>query len=123
MDGHEKLAVELQWRHEDEDAVQTARMPLRYNDEYVASFRVERLGRYRYKVRAWLDAFGTWQDQFRRRVEGGAPQEELATELLDGAALLRRASDQRRRRREEADRRTTSSGSRKATPSPRSRPK
>ncbi|MEP0546215.1 MAG: maltotransferase domain-containing protein [Rhodothermales bacterium] len=94
VDGHEKLAVELQWHYEGEgeDAVHTAPMPLRYNDEYVASFRVERLGRYRYNVRAWLDQFGTWQDQFRRRVEGAVPKKELDTELLDGAALLRRAA-------------------------------
>ena len=93
VDGHEKLAVELHWRHEDDDAAQVAPMPLRYNDEYVASFRTERLGFYRYKVRAWLDQFGTWQDQFRRRVEGGVSKKELDTELLDGAALLRRSAE------------------------------
>lgn len=93
VDGHEKIAAELSWRHEDEDAVQTAPMALRYNDEYVAQFPVERLGRYRYKVRAWLDQFGTWQDQFRRRVDGGADEAELRTELLDGAGLLRQAAE------------------------------
>lgn len=93
VDGHEKLAVELHWRHEDDGEAHVAPMALRYNDEYVARFAVDRLGRYRYKVRAWLDAFGTWQDQFRRRVDGGAAESELATELLDGAALLRRAAD------------------------------
>jgi starch synthase (maltosyl-transferring) len=94
VDGHEKLAVELDWRHEDDDEVQTAPMPLRYNDEYVAAFTTDRLGRYRYRVRAWLDAFGTWQDQFRRRVEGGADKAELDSELIDGASLLERAAAQ-----------------------------
>ena len=94
VDGHEKLAVELHWRHEDDDEALVAPMPLRYNDEYVARFRTERLGFYRYKVRAWLDQFGTWQDQFRRRVEGDVGQKELETELLDGAALLRRSAEQ-----------------------------
>ncbi|PAP74990.1 alpha-1,4-glucan--maltose-1-phosphate maltosyltransferase [Rubrivirga marina] len=92
VDGHEKIAAELQWRHEDDDDVHTAPLRLRYNDEYVGSFQVARLGRYRYKVRAWLDAFGTWQDQFRRRVEGGAEKAELDSELLDGASLLDRAA-------------------------------
>ena len=95
VDGHEKVAAELRWRHEDdpEDAVETSPLALRWNDEYVGTFPVERLGRYRYQVRAWLDVFGTWQDQFRRRVEGGADKAELDTELLDGAALLGRAAD------------------------------
>jgi len=93
VDGHEKVAAELLWRHDDEGEVQRAPLRLRYNDEYVGRFRVTELGRYRYKVRAWLDAFGTWQDQFRRRVEGGAPKAELDSELLDGAALLQRAAE------------------------------
>ena len=92
VDGHEKLAVELDWRHEGDAEAVTVPMALRYNDEYVARFRTERLGRYAYRVRAWLDAFGTWQDLFRRRVEGGAAEAELRTELLEGAALLRRAA-------------------------------
>ncbi len=93
VDGHEKLAVELHWRHDDDGEAHVEPMPLRYNDEYVARFPTDRLGFYQYKVRAWLDAFGTWQDQFRRRVEGGVPKPELDTELLDGAALLRRTAE------------------------------
>ena len=94
VDGHERLAVELEWRHESEDEARVAPMPLRYNDEYVGRFSMDRLGRYRYRVRAWLDAFGTWQDQFRRRVEGGADKPELDSELIDGASLLKRAREQ-----------------------------
>ena len=92
VDGHEKLAVELDYAHEGE-APQAAPLTLRWNDEYVGAFRVGRLGRYRYRVRAWLDRFATWQDQFRRRVEGGMPTSELETELLDGARLVRRAAE------------------------------
>ena len=95
VDGHEKLAVELHWRHEDEDEAHVTPMPLRYNDEYVASFRAERLGYYRYKVRAWLDPFGTWQDQFHRRVEGAV----VGARLADGD---QRWHGRRTRRREAA---------------------
>jgi starch synthase (maltosyl-transferring) len=91
VDGHEKLAVELLFAYEDEDPRYKA-MQLRWNDEYLASFPVEKLGMYRYKVRAWMDRFATWQDQFKRRVDGGAEEPELRTELLDGAAILRRAA-------------------------------
>ncbi len=92
VDGHELLAVELLYRHAD-GPERGVRMPLRYNDEYTGAFSVAELGRYRYRVRAWIDRFGTWQDQFRRRVEAGEPEAELKSELLDGAALLRRAAE------------------------------
>ncbi len=91
VDGHDRLAVELLYRHED-GPEHVVRMPLRYNDEYAGAFTVEALGRYTYRVRAWVDRFGTWQDQFRRRVAGGEPEAELRSELPDGAVLLRRAA-------------------------------
>ena len=93
VDGHDRLAVELLYAHEDGDA-HIVRMPLRYNDDYVGTFTVTELGRYTYRVRAWVDRFGTWQDQFRRRVKGGEPEAELRSELLDGATLLRAAAGQ-----------------------------
>jgi starch synthase (maltosyl-transferring) len=93
VDGHDKIAAELFYRHED-DEEQVDRMQLRYNDEYFASFPIDKLGRYTYRVRAWVDQFATWQDQFRRRVEGGDEEYEIQSELKEGAALLRRASSE-----------------------------
>jgi len=91
VDGHDKIAAELFYRHEaDDEAVE--RMQLRYNDEYFATFPIEKLGRYSYRVRAWVDQFATWQDQFKRRVEGGENEYEIKSELKAGADLLRRAS-------------------------------
>ena len=94
VDGHDQRAVELLYRHEDDEEEKALRMPLRYNDEYVASFEAKELGRYTYRVRAWLDVFATWQDQFRRRVEGGEGDAVLETELAEGAALLEKAAKQ-----------------------------
>lgn len=92
VDGHDKLAVELVYAREGDGDEHVLPMPLRWNDEHVASFVVEELGVYTYRVRAWLDQFGTWQDLFRRRVEGKVGADELRGELLEGAALLRRAA-------------------------------
>ncbi|HET6569304.1 MAG TPA: alpha-1,4-glucan--maltose-1-phosphate maltosyltransferase [Rhodothermales bacterium] len=89
VDGHDKLAVELLYRYEDEPE-QIVRMSLRYNDEYAGSFKATQLGHYYYRVRAWIDQFGTWQDQFERRVKGGESEYELQSELLEGAHVLRR---------------------------------
>ncbi len=91
VDGHDKIATELFYRHEDDDD-KVKRMQLRYNDEYFATFPVEKLGRYFYSVRAWVDHFATWQDQFKRRVDGGDSDYEIKSELKAGAALLIRAA-------------------------------
>ncbi len=91
-DGHDKLAVEL--IHGPEGGVyQTTRMTLRYNDEYEAAFVVNELGRYTWRVRAWVDRFGTWQSEFRRRVQHGETDEVLRVELASGAELLRELAD------------------------------
>lgn len=90
-DGHDKIAAELFFRHEDgEESVR--RMRLLHNDEYHASFPIDRLGTYTYRVRAWVDQFATWQDQFKRRVEGGDSEYEIKSELQDGAVLLQKAA-------------------------------
>ena len=94
VDGHEALGVELVYRHEDQEAEHVVRMTPTGNDEYAGTFEVAELGRYRYRVRAWIDRFGTWQDQFRRRVEGGEAPSEIRSELQVGADLLRDAAEQ-----------------------------
>ena len=63
------------------------------NDEYSRTFDVAELGRYSYTVRAWLDRFATWQDQFHRRVASGEPQSELESELQAGTSLVQAALD------------------------------
>ncbi|MEX0820830.1 MAG: maltotransferase domain-containing protein [Rhodothermales bacterium] len=92
-DGHNKIAGELFFRDEDDEEDRVRRMELLHNDEYQASFDVDRLGRYTYRVRAWIDRFATWQDQYKRRIEGGDTEYEIKSELLDGAALLREAAE------------------------------
>ncbi|MEX1055752.1 MAG: maltotransferase domain-containing protein, partial [Rhodothermales bacterium] len=89
IDGHDKIAAEVYFRHEADDEEQVRRMQLLYNDEYHATFSVDRLGLYHYRVRAWVDQFATWQDQFRRRVDGGDSKYEIENELKEGAAFLR----------------------------------
>jgi starch synthase (maltosyl-transferring) len=92
VDSHEALAVELVYRHEDDDAEQVTRMPAVGNDEFAGAFEVTEVGRYLYRVRAWINRFATWQDQFERRVEGGESTAEIESELRAGAALLEEAA-------------------------------
>lgn len=93
VDRHETLAVELIYRHEDEDTEHVTRMPYVENDEYAGTFTVRETGRSFYRVRAWINRFATWQDQFRRRIEGGESQSEIESELEEGADLLASAAE------------------------------
>ena len=92
VDSHEALAVELVYRHEDDDTEHVARMPATGNDEFAGAFEVTEVGRYLYRVRAWINRFATWQDQFERRVEGGESTAEIESELKAGATLLEEAA-------------------------------
>jgi len=93
VDSHEALAVELVFHHEDDAEEQVVRMTEAGNDEYTGTFPTTQLGTYRYRVRAWLDRFRTWQDAFERRVTGGVDRKELESELLVGADLVRNARE------------------------------
>ena len=42
-------------------------MEFRFNDHWVAPFTVEKLGRYQYKVRGWVDPFLTWRRDLVKR--------------------------------------------------------
>lgn len=91
VDGHDKLAAEVLHGREGETPEATP-LTFRHNDEFEGAFVVREPGRYAYRIRAWVDAFGTWHEQFGRRVQGGEREAELRIELMVGAALLRKAA-------------------------------
>ena len=41
------------------------------NDVFAGEFRVTRLGRHVYTVRAWIDRFGSWSRDLAKRVDAG----------------------------------------------------
>ena len=90
-DSHDKLAVVIQVK-QPSGKKHESRLKLRWNDEYLGSILCTMPGRYAFKVRAWVDRFATWQDEFGRRVEHGADQQEIQNELLSGATLVREAA-------------------------------
>ncbi len=84
-DGHDAVVCELLWKFSGEDSWQSMPMEFRHNDHWAAAFTVEKLGRYQYKVRAWVDAFVTWQrDLVKRRAAG----QDLSVDFLIGASLV-----------------------------------
>ena len=70
-DGHDVVRVMLRWRAEDEPDAQAHEIPMaaQGNDVWKASFVPPAVGRYRYTVIAWVDAFETWHHDMARRIE------------------------------------------------------
>jgi len=87
-DGHDVVSCRLLSAAGEGAWTETPMEPLP-NDRWRGSFRVEKLGRARYTVEAWVDRFKTWQRDFERRVEA---EQDLAVPLAEGAALVREAA-------------------------------
>ncbi|MET0509687.1 MAG: maltotransferase domain-containing protein, partial [Burkholderiaceae bacterium] len=99
-DGHDRMRVRLTWHYEDGDngsrgsdgrgAVDAGEVEMTAlgNDRWRAAFTVSRLGRYRYGVMAWVDAFHTWRHDFNRREDPA----DIAVALQSGAQLIREAA-------------------------------
>jgi len=92
-DGHDTLRVLLRWRREESSAwTESAMLPLG-NDVWRGSFTVGAPGRYRYAVVAWVDAFASWRDEFKRREDHA----DILVAAKTGAALIvetaKRAND------------------------------
>ncbi len=85
VDGHDRLGAAVRYRHVDEDDWAEVPMRLLDNDRWGSDFRVERLGRYRFQVVAWVDAFASWRDDLLKRLAAG---QDLLPELQVGAALV-----------------------------------
>ncbi|HWA39351.1 MAG TPA: alpha-1,4-glucan--maltose-1-phosphate maltosyltransferase [Burkholderiales bacterium] len=85
-DGHDAVVAHLAFRHESEKAWREVPMEFRHNDHWVARFRCEKLGRYEYTVRGWVDRFLTWQRDLKKRRDAG---QDLSVDFLIGASLLK----------------------------------
>ncbi len=90
-DGHDVMGAELVYGPQGGQE-ETVRMSFEGNDTYTGTFHVGDPGMWTYRVRAWVDEFGTWLALFRRRVEGGSPEWEIESELKDGASLLEKCA-------------------------------
>ena len=86
-DGHDKIAAVLQWKRCAGRKWNEVRMVSKPNDLWLATFRPEKQEPHEFRVVAWIDAFATWSDALQKKV--GAEQ-DVASELLEGAALVQR---------------------------------
>ena len=89
-DGHDVLGAAV--RYKPPGTARWLESPLAAlgNDEWAGSFDVDRPGRWCFRVEAWVDRVASYQDELRRRLQGG--QEDLSSELSEGAVLLGRSA-------------------------------
>jgi starch synthase (maltosyl-transferring) len=88
-DGHEVLAGVLRTKAPGTSRWRDAPLRELGNDRWEASFVPDSCGRWSWRVEAWVDPVASFQWELRRKVDAG--QEDLTSELAEGAALFGRA--------------------------------
>ncbi|MDT0575706.1 alpha-1,4-glucan--maltose-1-phosphate maltosyltransferase [Croceicoccus sp. F390] len=88
-DGHEQLAAELLWRAADDAQPTRIAMTQLPGDQWEASFVLQRLGRHVFEVEAWLDRFGGFRRDYRKKREAGVAQ---PVDYQEGCELVREAA-------------------------------
>lgn len=84
-DGHDVLSGVLRYRHDSSREWQEAEFRFVSNDRWRASFSVQVIGTYQYTIQAWLDRFGSWQRDMKKRMAAG---QVMSIDGLVGAKLL-----------------------------------
>ncbi|CAN5219010.1 alpha-1,4-glucan--maltose-1-phosphate maltosyltransferase [soil metagenome] len=59
-------------------------------DRWAGEFKVESLGRHTWTIEAWTDAFASWREELRRKIDAAQP--DLSGELSEGEVLLEQAA-------------------------------
>ncbi len=100
-DGHDKVSGRLLYKHQDERRWRSAPLIDEGNDIWSASFPADKLGNWRFAVQGWIDHFGTWCYDLKKRLAAQPlPGAEDATKtpqdiplaLRSGALLLEQAA-------------------------------
>ncbi|UQA63614.1 alpha-1,4-glucan--maltose-1-phosphate maltosyltransferase [Polyangium aurulentum] len=96
-DGHDALAGVLLYRRAPSpretdppwSSVFLTPSPTKRPDRFLATFAPTSIGLWEYTVEAWVDHFGTFQRDTKKRIDAG---QDVALELLDGARLVELAA-------------------------------
>jgi starch synthase (maltosyl-transferring) len=89
-EGHDTLVAFVRYRPEAEAAWREAPMRFVDNDRWAGEIVVDRLGRWVFTIEALADPFQSWLADLAKRVEAG---QDVASELLEGAALVGGAAE------------------------------
>jgi starch synthase (maltosyl-transferring) len=88
-DGHDHVSAQLQYKHDEDPVWLAVALTALPNDLWSASFVVDRLGSWSFKISGWVDHFDTWCADLRKRLAAQVLPEEVAAgrdPLTSGAA-------------------------------------
>ena len=85
MAGHDVVAAVLKWRVRGRQRwSETAMKPIpNGQDRWSGVLSVFENAEHEFTIEAWVDAFRSWQHEFRKKFEGGV--QDLASETIEGA--------------------------------------
>jgi starch synthase (maltosyl-transferring) len=86
VDGHDVIAASVLFKYENAKKWSEVRMRHVVNDEWKASFTVEKQGFYAYKVEGWVDYALNWQHGIERKIDDN---QHVKSELLEGVTCLK----------------------------------
>jgi starch synthase (maltosyl-transferring) len=84
-DGHEQLRAAVRYRP---GSGRWREAPLEHveADRWTTTFTPDEVAEWEFHVRAWVDRYASWREELRRKADAG--QEDLSSELAEGAALF-----------------------------------
>ena len=90
-DGHDHVSGRLLYRHVSEPDWRSTPLTPLTNDLWTAAFIVDKLGDWLYTIEAWVDHFGTWSADLRKRIAAQSPSISIGatTQLQDIPLALR----------------------------------
>ncbi|MBE9490795.1 MAG: alpha-1,4-glucan--maltose-1-phosphate maltosyltransferase [Bacteroidetes bacterium] len=86
VDGHDVIAASVLYKHQKEKKWKEVRMQYHENDEWSASFTVQKQGFYDYKVEGWVDYALNWKHGISRKIQDN---QKVTSELLEGVNFIR----------------------------------
>jgi starch synthase (maltosyl-transferring) len=89
VDGHDKIAGCVLYRHESDAEFFEAPLAPRPNDRYVAELPLDKLGRWMFTVESWLDDWSTFTWGLQRKVDAAV---DVHLELAAGISLVKSAA-------------------------------
>ncbi|KAF0866739.1 alpha-1,4-glucan--maltose-1-phosphate maltosyltransferase [Pseudomonas sp. LD120] len=89
-DGHDKLAVRVRWRTEQQTHWYNQALEEQGNDGWLGRFAVPSVGRYRFCIEAWIDQFASFCHELEKKHLAGVP---VSLELQEGRLQVEQAAE------------------------------
>jgi len=87
-DGHDHVAAQLLYQRPGDRKWRSINMTPLGNDIWTGSFKVDKLGQWRFTILGWVDHFETWESELRKRLSAqGDPARAVAVADADATVV------------------------------------